>query len=95
MFLIDQLHLPTNQGTDLVWTDLQWLVLDITPGIDAVLGFEHRQEAELFLEQLRERLGKYGLELHPEKTRLIEFERYAAERRKKELERNGHDVSVH
>jgi RNA-directed DNA polymerase len=50
---------------------------------DAVLGFQHREEAERFLEQLRERLGKFGLELHPEKTRLIEFGRYAAERRKK------------
>jgi hypothetical protein len=48
-----------------------------------VLGFQHRHEAERFLEQLRERLGKFGLELHPEKTRLIEFGRYAAERRKK------------
>jgi group II intron reverse transcriptase/maturase len=50
---------------------------------DAVLGFEHREDAERFLEQLRERLRKFGLELHPEKTRLIEFGRYAAERRKK------------
>jgi RNA-directed DNA polymerase len=50
---------------------------------DAVLGFEHREEADRFLEQLRERLRKFGLELHPEKTRLIEFGRYAAERRKK------------
>jgi hypothetical protein len=50
---------------------------------DAVLGFEHREEAERFLEQLRERLRKFGLELHPEKTRLIEFGRYAAERREK------------
>src|SRR5436190_768602 len=50
---------------------------------DAVLGFEHREEAERFLEQLRERLRKFGLELHPEKTRLIEFGRYATERRKK------------
>jgi len=40
---------------------------------DAVLGFEHREDAEQFLEQLRERLAKFGLELHPEKTRLIEF----------------------
>ena len=48
-----------------------------------VLGFEHREDAERFLEQLRERLRKFGLELHPEKTRLIEFGRYAAERRKK------------
>ena len=50
---------------------------------DAVLGFEHREEAERFLERLRERLQKFGLELHPEKTRRIEFGRYAAERRKK------------
>jgi len=50
---------------------------------DAVLGFQYRKEAEKFLEQLRERLRKFGLELHPDKTRLIEFGRYAAERRKK------------
>jgi group II intron reverse transcriptase/maturase len=48
---------------------------------DAVLGFEHRKEAEAFLEQLRERMRKFGLELHPEKTRLIEFGRYAEEHR--------------
>jgi hypothetical protein len=41
------------------------------------------EDADRFLEQLRERVGKFGLELHPEKTRLIEFGRYAAERRKK------------
>jgi len=50
---------------------------------DVVLGFQQREDAERFLEQLRERLGKFGLELHPEKTRLIEFGRYAAERRRK------------
>ena len=50
---------------------------------DAVMGFERREEGDRFLEQLRERLRKFGLELHPEKTRLIEFGRYAAERRKK------------
>jgi group II intron reverse transcriptase/maturase len=50
---------------------------------DAVLGFQYREEAEKFLEQLRERVQKFGLELHPEKTRLIEFGRYAAERREK------------
>src|SRR5262249_54569568 len=42
---------------------------------DAVLGFQHREGAEQFLEQLRERLAKFALELHPEKTRLIEFGR--------------------
>ena len=50
---------------------------------DAVLGFQHQEEAEQFLKQLQERLAKFGLELHPEKTRLIEFGRYAIERRKK------------
>jgi len=50
---------------------------------DAVLGFQYREDAERFLEQLRERLRKYGLELNPDKTRLIEFGRYAAERRRR------------
>jgi len=50
---------------------------------DAVLGFQYREEAEKFLKDLRERVRKFGLELHPEKTRLIEFGRYAAERRAK------------
>ena len=50
---------------------------------DAVLGFQHREEAEKFLAELQERVRKFGLELHPEKTRLIEFGRYAAERRGK------------
>ena len=50
---------------------------------DAVLGFQHREEAERFLAEQGERLLQFGLELHPEKTRLIEFGRYAAERRAK------------
>jgi RNA-directed DNA polymerase len=50
---------------------------------DAVLGFQYREEAEKFLEDVRERVRKFGLELHPKKTRLIEFGRYAAERRGK------------
>ena len=49
-------------------------------------SFQHREEAEKFLEQLRERLRKFGLELHPHKTRPIEFGRYAAERRKRRRE---------
>lgn len=44
---------------------------------DFVLGFEHRADAERFLEQLRERLAKFGLEWHPDKTRLIAFGRQA------------------
>lgn len=41
VFLIDEVHVPTEQGPDMVWTDLQWLVLDIDPGIDAVFGFDN------------------------------------------------------
>jgi group II intron reverse transcriptase/maturase len=50
---------------------------------DGVLGFQYREDAEKFLKELQERVRKFGLELHPEKTRLIEFGRYAAERRAK------------
>jgi group II intron reverse transcriptase/maturase len=44
---------------------------------DLVVGFEHRAEAERFQKEFRERLAKFGLEMHPEKTRLIEFGRQA------------------
>jgi len=47
-----------------------------------VLGFQHRTDAERFLREFKERLAKFGLELHPDKTRLIEFGRYAARDRK-------------
>ena len=45
---------------------------------DFVVGFEHREDAERFSIELRDRLSKFGLELHAEKTRLIEFGRHAA-----------------
>ena len=44
---------------------------------DLVVGFEHRADAERFRKEFQERLAKFGLELHPEKTRLIEFGRQA------------------
>jgi RNA-directed DNA polymerase len=47
-----------------------------------VVGFQYREEAERFLQDLAERFAKFGLELHPEKTRLIEFGRFARENRK-------------
>jgi len=49
---------------------------------DFVVGFQDRGDAERFLRDLRKRFEAFGLQLHPEKTRLIEFGRYAAERRK-------------
>jgi group II intron reverse transcriptase/maturase len=48
---------------------------------DFIVGFQHRHEAERFLTELRERFCKFGLAMHPEKTRLLEFGRYASERR--------------
>ena len=48
---------------------------------DFVIGFEHLWEAERFQGELRARLQKFSLEMHAEKTRLIEFGRYANERR--------------
>jgi group II intron reverse transcriptase/maturase len=50
---------------------------------DFVAGFEHQADAQRFLADLRQRMAKFGLELHPDKTRLIEFGRFAAERRAK------------
>ena len=49
---------------------------------DSVLGFQHKHEAMRFLEELKRRFKKFSLEVHAEKTSLIEFGRYAAERRK-------------
>ena len=49
---------------------------------DFVVGFQHRDEAERFLAELRARFAKFGLELHPEKTRLIEFGRFADKTRR-------------
>jgi RNA-directed DNA polymerase len=50
---------------------------------DFLVGFQHRGEAERFLGELRERLRKFGLALHPEKTRLLEFGRFAAANRRR------------
>lgn len=50
---------------------------------DVVVGFEHEADARRFWDAMRERFEKFALSLHPEKTRLIEFGRYAAERRAK------------
>jgi group II intron reverse transcriptase/maturase len=49
---------------------------------DFVVGFEHLGDAKQFLIELRERFAKFNLELHPDKTRLIQFGRFAASNRK-------------
>ncbi len=50
---------------------------------DFVVGFQHRSDADRFLGELRRRFAKFNLELHPDKTRLLEFGRFAAEGRKR------------
>ncbi len=54
---------------------------------DFVVCFQYKSDAQCFLKQLSERLGKFNLKLHPEKTRLIEFGRYAAANRSERGER--------
>jgi group II intron reverse transcriptase/maturase len=50
---------------------------------DFIVGFQHESDARCFLDEMRKRLGEFALSRHPEKTRLIEFGRFAAERRKR------------
>src|SRR5271170_4812556 len=50
---------------------------------DLAVGFEHEGDAHRFLDAMRERLGEFALSLHPDKTRLIEFGRFAAVDRKR------------
>ena len=49
---------------------------------DFVAGFQHRYEAERFLAELRERFARFGLQLHADKTRIVEFGRYAEQNRR-------------
>ena len=50
---------------------------------DIILGFQHQTDADRFWENFRERLGRFGLEVHPDKTRRIEFGRFAEQNRKR------------
>ena len=71
-----------------LWAD-QWRKRTATGDViivryadDFVVGFQHEHEAKAFLEDLKERLARFALELHPKKTRLIRFGRFAALNRK-------------
>jgi RNA-directed DNA polymerase len=50
---------------------------------DFVVGIERKEDGERLISELRQRLGRFGLELHSEKTRLIEFGRYAEQERRR------------
>jgi len=71
-----------------LWAD-QWRrkqgrgdVIIVRYADDFVVGFQHRADAEDFLTELQERMGSFNLDLHPGKTRLLEFGRFAASNRK-------------
>ena len=57
---------------------------------DTIVGFEHRHEAEQFLADLKARLARFGLALHPDKTRLIEFGRCVPRRASQQPEQHQH-----
>lgn len=72
-----------------LWVD-QWRkqtakgdVIIVRYADDFVIGFQYRGEAERFLRELHERMAKFGLQLHPDKTRLIEFGRFAESNRQR------------
>jgi RNA-directed DNA polymerase len=50
---------------------------------DFIIGYQRESDARRFLDEMRERLAKLALTLHPEKTRIIEFGHFAAERRER------------
>jgi group II intron reverse transcriptase/maturase len=54
---------------------------------DFVVGFQYKSDAERFQVELKERMAKFGLEMHEDKTRLIEFGRFAIENRKERGEK--------
>jgi hypothetical protein len=62
---------------------------------DTILGFQVQAEADRFREDLRKRLGKFGLELHPDKTRQIEFGRHAERDRKQRGEGKPENFLYH
>ena len=85
------LRTSTNRaGTNgILWAD-QWRrtqaqgdVIVVRYADDFVVGFQHESDARRFLEELRERFRNFNLELHAEKTRVIEFGRFASERRER------------
>ncbi len=59
---------------------------------DYLAGFEHKREAERYYKEMQERFSKYGLEIETSKSRLLEFGRYAKERRKRKRRGETRDV---
>ena len=71
------LHYVLDQWTDQWRQTARGEITIVRYADDAILGFEHQDEAERYLSELKERLREYGLELNEDKTRLIRFGRFA------------------
>ena len=83
-----------------LWAD-QWRkyhakgqVIVVRYADDIVMGFQHEREAKRFMGDMRQRLEKFALSLHPEKTRLIEFGRFAARDRESRGDGQAGDVQL-
>jgi len=72
------LHYVLDQWTDRWRQAARGDITMVRYADDAILGFEHQDEAERYLRELKEHLLEYGLELNEDKTRLIRFGRFAA-----------------
>ena len=72
------LHYVLDQWTDQWRQAARGEITIVRYADDAILGFEHQDEAERYLRELKEHLREYGLELNEDKTRLIRFGRFAA-----------------
>ena len=72
------LHFALDQWTDQWRQAARGEITIVRYADDAILGFEHQDEAERYLRELKEHLREYGLELNEDKTRLIRFGRFAA-----------------
>jgi len=72
------LHYVLDQWTDRWRQAARGEITIVRYADDAILGFQHQDEAERYLRELKEHLRAYGLELNEEKTRLIRFGRFAA-----------------
>ena len=72
------LHYVLDQWTDQWRQAARGEITIVRYADDAILGFEHQDEAERYLRELKEHLLEYGLELNEDKTRLIRFGRFAA-----------------
>jgi group II intron reverse transcriptase/maturase len=73
---------------EMIWPRLMGRSTVIRYADDAVLGFEYREDAEYVLKELHKRFNQYGLTLHPEKTRLVNFEKPSGRKERTPTKRN-------